>query len=268
MSDEEVNKVENLVNDRIRKNFPLIEKRNMAIEDAKKTGAMMLFGEKYGDFVRVIQFGNSVELCGGTHVNSTGEIGLFKIQSEGAVAAGVRRIEAISSQGAFDFIKEQLNTVEQLKQLLKSKDPLKSVIDLQQKNNDLQKQLEKLQKEKAQEIKKSLGDKIQAKAGIHYLATRLDLDGGSLKDIAFQLKAENPNFFAVFVGESGGKATITCAISDDLIESKKLNASNIVRELAKEINGGGGGQPGFATAGGTNPEGLQRVLEMALNYID
>lgn len=268
MTDQEIVKVESLVNDRIRKNFPLIENRAMAIEDAKKTGAMMLFGEKYGDLVRVIQFGSSVELCGGTHVSSTGEIGLFKIQSEGAVAAGVRRIEAISSQGAFDFINEQLNTVEEIKQLLKTKDPVKSIQDLQAKNNDLQKQLEKFQKEKALEVKKSLAGQIQSRDGVQFLTTRIDLDSNSLKDIAFQLKSEMENFYAVFVGESGGKATITCAISDDLIKSKNLNASQIVRELAKEINGGGGGQPSFATAGGTDISGLQRVLDKALSYLN
>lgn len=268
MTDAEIAQVERLVNERIRKNFPLIENRNMAIEDAKKTGAMMLFGEKYGDLVRVIQFGTSVELCGGTHVNSTGEIGLFKIQSEGAVAAGVRRIEAISSQGAFDFINEQLNTVEEIRQLLKSKDPVKSIHDLQSKNNELQKQLEKFQKEKALEVKKSLAGQIQTQDGIQFLTTRIDLDSNSLKDIAFQLKSEMENFYAVFVGESGGKATITCAISDDLIKSKNLNASTIVRELAKEINGGGGGQPSFATAGGTDINGLQRVLDKALSYLN
>jgi len=267
MTDEEIAHVERLVNDRIRKNFPLIAK-NMAIEDAKKTGAMMLFGEKYGDLVRVIQFGNSIELCGGTHLNSTGEIGLFKIQSEGAVAAGIRRIEAISSQGAFDFINEQLNTVEEIKQLLKSKDPLKSILDLQNKNNELQKHLEKFQKEKAIEIKKTLAEQIQIKDGVHYLTARIDLDSNSLKDIAFQLKAEKENFYAVFVGESGGKAMITCAISDDLIKSKNLNASQIVRELAKEINGGGGGQPSFATAGGTDVSGLQRALDKALSFLN
>lgn len=267
MTDEEVERVEQLVNERIRKNFPLEENRAMNIEDAKKTGAMMLFGEKYGDLVRVIKFGNSVELCGGTHVPSTGEIGLFKIQSEGAVAAGVRRIEAISSNGAFNFIKNELNTLEEVRQTLKAKDIVKSLQDLQSKNAELQKQIEKFNHEKAMQVKQVLIDKISSVNGVNFLAERVDLDASSLKDIGFQLKAENDKFFAVFAGENDGKAMITVAISDDLIKEKNLNAGTIVRELAKEINGGGGGQPSFATAGGTKISGLQTVLEKSKNYL-
>ncbi len=268
MTDEEVERVEQLVNERIRKNFPLEENRTMNIDDAKKTGAMMLFGEKYGDLVRVIKFGNSVELCGGTHVPSTGEIGLFKIQSEGAVAAGVRRIEAISSNGAFNFIKNELSTLEEVRQTLKTKDIVKSIQDLQSKNAELQKQIEKFNHEKAMQVKQVLKDKISSVNGVNFLAERVDLDAASLKDIGFQLKAENEKFFAVFAGENDGKAMITVAISDDLIKEKNLNAGSIVRELAKEINGGGGGQPSFATAGGTNAAGLQAVLEKSKNYLN
>lgn len=268
MADEEVERVEQLVNERIRKNFPLEENRAMNIEDAKKTGAMMLFGEKYGDLVRVIKFGNSVELCGGTHVPSTGEIGLFKIQSEGAVAAGVRRIEAISSNGAFNFIKNELSTLEEVRQALKAKDIVKSIQDLQSKNAELQKQIEKFNHEKAMQVKQILKEKISSVNGINFLAERVDLDVASLKDIGFQLKSENEKFFAVFAGETDGKAIITVAISDDLIKEKNLNAGTIVRELAKEINGGGGGQPSFATAGGTNAAGLQAVLEKSKNYLN
>lgn len=267
MTDEEVERVEQLVNERIRKNFPLEENREMKIEDAKKTGAMMLFGEKYGDLVRVIKFGNSVELCGGTHVPSTGEIGLFKIQSEGAVAAGVRRIEAISSNGAFNFIKNELSTLEEVRQTLKAKDIVKSIQDLQAKNAELQKQLEKFNRERAMQVKQTLNKKITSVNGVNFLAERVDLDAASLKDIGFQLKAETENFFAVFAGENDGKAMIAVAISDDLIKAKGLNAGSIIRELAKEINGGGGGQPSFATAGGTDISGLQRVLERSKDYL-
>ncbi len=268
MTDEELDKVSALVNQRIRKNFPLEENRNMSIEDAKKTGAMMLFGEKYGDVVRVIKFGNSVELCGGTHVQSTGEIGLFRVQSEGAVAAGVRRIEAISANGAFNFVKNELNTLEEIRHALKSKDVVKSIQELQHKNIELTKVVERFNKEKAGEIKAVLKQKIKIVNGVSFLSERVDLEAAELKDISFQLKSETEKFFAVFGGESVGKAMLTCVISEDLVKEKGLNASNIIRELAKEINGGGGGQAFFATAGGTNPEGLKVALEKAVSFIN
>jgi len=267
MSDEEIARVESLVNERIRKNLLLEENRAMKIDDAKKTGAMMLFGEKYGDLVRVIRFGNSVELCGGTHVRSTGEIGMFRIQSEGAVAAGVRRIEAITSETAFGFVKSELDALASVRELLKAKDVLKSVHDLQQKNAELQKQIEKFNREKASVIKKELREKITSLNGVSFLAERVDLDPAELKDIAFQLKGETQNLFAVFAGESGGKATLTCVISEELVKERNLNASNIIRELAKEINGGGGGQAFFATAGGTKAEGLNVALQKAADYV-
>ncbi len=267
MSDEEIARVESLVNERIRKNLLLEEYRAMKIDDAKKTGAMMLFGEKYGDLVRVIRFGNSVELCGGTHVRSTGEIGMFRIQSEGAVAAGVRRIEAITSETAFGFVKSELDALASVRELLKAKDVLKSVHDLQQKNAELQKQIEKFNREKASVIKKELREKITSLNGVSFLAERVDLDPAELKDIAFQLKGETQNLFAVFAGESGGKATLTCVISEELVKERNLNASNIIRELAKEINGGGGGQAFFATAGGTKAEGLNVALQKAADYV-
>jgi alanyl-tRNA synthetase len=267
MSDEEIARVESLVNERIRKNLLLEENRAMKIDDAKKTGAMMLFGEKYGDLVRVIRFGNSVELCGGTHVRSTGEIGMFRIQSEGAVAAGVRRIEAITSETAFGFVKSELDALASVRELLKAKDVLKSVHDLQQKNAELQKQIEKFNREKASVIKKELREKITSLNGVSFLAERVDLDPAELKDIAFQLKGETQNLFAVFAGVSGGKATLTCVISEELVKERNLNASNIIRELAKEINGGGGGQAFFATAGGTKAEGLDVALQKAADYV-
>ncbi|MFM7309154.1 MAG: DHHA1 domain-containing protein, partial [Flavobacteriales bacterium] len=267
MSDEEVTRVEQLVNERIRKNYPLQEQREMPIEDARKTGAMMLFGEKYGDVVRVIQFGQSVELCGGTHVTSTGEIGMFRIQSESAVAAGVRRIEAISSEGAFRFIQDELAALEGARQALKTKDVLKSILELQQKNADLQKLVERFQKEKALEVKHALKDKIQSIGDAQFLAERVDIDAASMKDIAFQLKEEYPRLFAIFAGETAGKPSITCVISESLAQERNLNAGQIIRELAKEIGGGGGGQPFFATAGGSNAAGISVVLERAASFI-
>lgn len=267
MTDEEIEKVELLVNQRIRKNFALEENRSMKIDDAKKTGAMMLFGEKYGDVVRVIKFGNSVELCGGTHVQHTGEIGMFKIQSEGAVAAGVRRIEAISSESAFGFVKNELDTLSQLRETMKTKDVLKSVADLQHKNIELQKLIDKFNKEKALAIKKVLKGKISVVNGVSFIADHVDLDAAELKDVAFQLKGETDNLFAVFASESAGKAMLTCIISEELVKDKNLNASNIIRDLAKDINGGGGGQAFFATAGGTNAAGLKTALARASAFI-
>jgi len=267
MNDEEVERVEALVNERIRKNFALEENRAMSIDDARKTGAMMLFGEKYGDVVRVIKFGNSIELCGGTHVGSTGEIGMFRIQSEGAVAAGVRRVEAISSEGAFNYINAELATLEQIRQQLKSKDVLKSIVDLQNRNNELQKQIEKFNKEKAAQVKQLLKSKIVSVGNVEFLAEHVDLEAAELKDVAFQLKGEHSRLFGMFASQSNGKATITCVISESLASERGLNAGTIIRELAKEINGGGGGQAFFATAGGTNADGLKVVLEKAKEYI-
>ena len=267
MSDEEVAKVETLVNERIRKNFPLEENRSMSIEDARKTGAMMLFGEKYGDVVRVIKFGDSIELCGGTHVQNTGEIGMFRIQSEGAVAAGVRRVEAISGEGAFNYINSELETLDQVRQVLKAKDVLKSIADLQARNADLQKQIEKLNKEKGAQVKQQLKSKITLVGDVEFIAEHVDLDAAELKDIAFQLKGEHAKLFGMFASQGNGKATITCVISEALAAERSLNAGAIIRELAKEINGGGGGQAFFATAGGTNPDGLSSVLEKAKSYI-
>jgi alanyl-tRNA synthetase len=239
----------------------------MSIDDARKTGAMMLFGEKYGDVVRVIKFGNSVELCGGTHVQSTGEIGMFRIQSEGAVAAGVRRIEAISSNGAFQFINSELELLEQVRQSLKAKDVMKSIADLQVRNAELQKQIEKFNKEKGAQVKQQLKAKITQIGDVEFLAEHVDLDAAELKDVAFQLKSEHSRLFGMFASQSNGKATITCVISEALAAERSLNAGTIIRELAKEINGGGGGQAFFATAGGTNPDGLQVALDKAKSYI-
>lgn len=267
MTNEEVEQVERLVNDRIRENIALQESRGVAIEDARKSGAMMLFGEKYGDHVRVIRFGDSVELCGGTHVASTGKIGLFKITSEAAVAAGIRRIEAISSEGAFRFIHDELDTLQSIRETLKSKDVLKSLAELQLRAAELQKQVEKLNKEKAAGVKQDLLLKFKTINGVSFLAEKVNLDAAELKDIAFQLKNEKDNLFAVFGSESAGKATLTCVIAESLVTEKQLNASAIVRELAKEINGGGGGQAFFATAGGTDASGLERALTKAVDYI-
>ena len=262
VTDEELAEVERIVTEGIHKNISLDERRNTPIEEAKALGAMALFGEKYGDSVRVIKFGESVELCGGTHVPSTSKIGLFKITTETAVAAGVRRIEAITSEVAENYFKQKADTLETIALTLKNpKDLIKAVEDLLAKNNSLTKEIEVLQREKAMNVKGELKSKIETINGINFLGTTVNLDGGSIKDILFQLKGEVDNFFGVIGGNEGDKCTISIIVSDSIIADKGLNAGNLVREVAKHIQGGGGGQPFFATAGGKNPAGLKAAIE-------
>lgn len=269
MTEEELERVERMVNEKIRENILLDEKRSMPIDDAMQMGAMALFGEKYGDVVRVIKFGPSVELCGGTHVKSTGEIGFFKIVSEGAVAAGIRRIEAITSLKAEAYFEEKEHLLKEINGLLKHpKDTVKAIQDLIQSNHDLQKKLEGFMHEKAMQVKADLMKQFEVVNGINFIAKKVDLDNAQIKDISFQIKAEVANAFVVLVNENEGKAGINVLVHDDLVKSKNLHAGNIVKELAKEINGGGGGQPFFATAGGTKVEGLKTVLERSRNYLN
>lgn len=216
----------------------------------------------------MIKFGNSVELCGGTHVSSTGKIGLFKIISEGAVAAGVRRIEAITNIAAEDFYKDKASKVETLNEILKNpKDLTKAVGDLVVKNKQLQKQIEQFQKEKAMLLKSEIKNAIENINGINFIGTEVELDGGSIKDILFQLKAETENLFAVIGGKNDGICTLSIIVSDNLIAEKELNAGNIIREASKFIQGGGGGQPAFATAGGKNPDGLKQAINLVKEKI-
>ncbi|MFZ4784218.1 MAG: alanine--tRNA ligase [Flavobacteriales bacterium] len=263
MTDEEIEKVESLVNERVRKQFALEESREVPIEEARNLGAMMLFGEKYGEKVRVIKFGESIELCGGTHITNTGNIGFFKITSEGAVAAGIRRIEAIAGDVAFNYLNENLKLVNTLKEFFKSPLILKSVTEMRQERDALRVELDKKKKEIAQSVKKELISQFKKSGEVDLLVAEVDLDVAEIKDIAFQLKGERDAMIAVFGSQVGGKPTITVAISDALAKAKNLNASEIVRELAKDINGGGGGQPFFATAGGSKPEGLASALSKA-----
>ncbi|HEY6160152.1 MAG TPA: alanine--tRNA ligase [Bacteroidia bacterium] len=269
VTDEELAKIESIVNEKIRENIP-VDIKQMPIADAKKLGAMALFGEKYGDVVRVVTFDKnySIELCGGTHVKSTGQIGLFKIISESAIAAGIRRIEAITSERAEKYFNEQLALVMQLKELLKNpKDVVKSVQGLMEENSKLSKQVEALYREKAKSVKSELLGKIRSHNGIHFLCEKIDLDSPeAIKDIAFELK-QKEKIFIVLGAEVKGKPSITVAISDDLLKEKNLNAGAIVRELAKEIQGGGGGQANYATAGGTKTEGISKALEKAAAFI-
>ncbi len=265
---EELHDVENFVNARIEGKLPLIEKRNIPKEEAIAEGAMSLFGEKYGDTVRAIRFGQSIELCGGTHVKNTADIWHFKIVSEGAVAAGIRRIEAITNDAVKDFYQENNKAYFEIKNLLNNaNEPVKAVQVLQDENNNLKKQIEALLKEKAKNIKGDLINELTEINGIRFLAKKLDLDATGIKDVAFNMGNQFDNLFLLFASEQEDKAFLTCYISKELVASKGLNAGKVVKELGKYIQGGGGGQPFFATAGGRKPAGIKEALEKAKDYV-
>ena len=254
---------------RQREQIPLVERRSIPFQQAIDEGALALFGEKYGDAVRAIKFGESMELCGGTHVQNTGEIWHFVIKSEGAVAAGVRRIEAITSDAAKDYFTDQTKAFGEVKVVLKNtKDPVKAIVSLQDENAVLRKQVESLLKEKAGSLKGDLKKEIAEMSGVNFLAKKVDLDPKGIKDLAHELGGELDNLFLFFGAENDGKATLTCYISKDLVANKSLNAGTIVRELGKHIQGGGGGQPFFATAGGKNPDGIDAALEAVKAYLN
>ena len=262
VSDEEIEQIESLVSAAIVANLPLDERRAMAIDDAKALGAMALFGEKYGDHVRVIKFGESVELCGGIHVPDTAKIGLFKIVSESAVAAGVRRIEAITGQTAEDYYKEKATTLSHIQQALKNpKDIVKSVEDLLSKNQQLQKEIDQLIREKASQLKLQLKSQIVKIGAVSFLGGIVELDANSVKDILFQLKQENENFLAIIGNKEADKCGLSLMIDENLVESNAWNASQWIREVSTHIQGGGGGQAFFATAGGKRSEGLQTAID-------
>jgi alanyl-tRNA synthetase len=267
MTESEIAQVEKIVNAKIRENIPLDEQRNVPIEKAKAMGAMALFGEKYGDFVRVITFDKnfSVELCGGTHVAQTGAIGQFKILSESSSAAGVRRIEAVTAAKAEQVINEELALLDAVRALLKNpKDLLKSVENLLDEKQALQKEIERLQNEALQGIKQQLRTQITDKNGVQFLAAQVEVPKpDALKTLAFQLKQETESLFAVLTAAIDGKAHIAVMIADGLVKERNWNASQIVKDLAKLVEGGGGGQPFFATAAGKNTAQLKAVLSAA-----
>ncbi|MFC0606045.1 alanine--tRNA ligase [Winogradskyella pulchriflava] len=265
---DELRDVENFVNARIDGKLPLQENRNVPMDKALDDGAMALFGEKYGDTVRTIRFGQSIELCGGTHVKNTADIWHFKIVSESAVAAGIRRIEAITNDAVKDFYFENNRAYFEMKDLLNNaKEPVKALQNLQAENVDLKKQIESLLKDKAKNIKGELKRELTEINGIQFLAKKLDLDAAGIKDVCFELGSQFDNLFLLFGAENDGKAILSCYISKELVASKSLNAGTIVRELGKYIQGGGGGQPFFATAGGKNPAGIEEALKAAKDYI-
>jgi len=266
VSDEELARIEALVNQRIQANLPLEEFRNIPIAEAKDMGAMMLFGEKYGDTVRAIKFGSSIELCGGIHVKATGAIGLFKFTSEGAVAAGVRRVEAVTGMGAMKYINDALSTLRDAAEVLKNpKDLAGAIQQLKEKEAAAQKEVEALRKEKAIAAAGELENNAEDHGGVRVIAARTAMDAGSVKDMVFKLKGQG-NTLVIFANAWEGKATVSIGISDEIVADKGWHAGNAVRALAQHIQGGGGGQPAFATAGGKNPEGLDKVLSDWKNH--
>ena len=266
ITDEELAQIEKIVNTKIRENIQG-NIQLMGIEDAKKTGAMALFGEKYGDVVRVVEFDKnySIELCGGTHVKATGQIGYFKIISEGAVAAGIRRLEAVTAVKAEEYFNNQISLLNEVKAILKNnKDVVKSLSNLVDENAELQKQLQSLLKEKAQSIKKDLIAKVQNKNGINFIAEKISFDSAEeIKNILFEIRNQVDNCVCVLAAEVKGKPSVSVIINDNLVKEKNLNASAIIKDLAKEINGGGGGQAFYAQAGGSKLEGLDAAVNKA-----
>jgi alanyl-tRNA synthetase len=265
LTEKQLTEVTQFVNARISEQLPLEENRKNTHAAAIADGAIGLFGEKYGDVVRTIKFGSSYELCGGTHVKNTADIWYFKLMSETAVAAGIRRIEAITSNAVKDFYQQQDSELEAVKAVLKvtNKPVVESILALQEENNTLKKELEQLQKAKAGNLKGNLIANAQLINGVNFIATQTDLDAKSVKELAFEIEREVENLFMIIGTTDGDKATLTVILGRDIIGSKGLNAGNIVRELGKHINGGGGGQPHFATAGGKNPGGILAALKAA-----
>jgi alanine--tRNA ligase len=267
MTEEEIEQVEKLVNEKIRENIPLLERRNVPIAEAKSMGATALFGEKYGDFVRVITFDPdfSVELCGGTHVPFTGQIGFFKIASEGSVASGVRRIEAITSVEAENYFRQQEDLLKEVQDILKNpKDVKKAIEALLSERNELKKELDVLHLEKAAQVKGQLISQFEEKDDHKVLVAQVSLpNADALKKLAYELKNEVEKSLIVLAADIDGKPQIAVIIDETLIAEKGYNAGQIVRDLAKEIQGGGGGQPFFATAGGKNLGGLPQVVSKA-----
>lgn len=272
ISNAELQQVEDIVNSKIRANLPLKEERDIPYQQAIESGVTALFGEKYGDHVRVITFDDhfSKELCGGTHVDATGQIGFFKIIAESAVAAGVRRIEAITGTKAATVIGEQFALVHHMKELFNNpKDVLAAVGKVLEENNVLRKELDNSIREKSLALKHDLESKVQAINGVNFLATVVDLPNAeAVKTLAYALKGAVGDLFLVLGANFDGKPSLTVVISDNLAQLKGWNASNVVRDLAKDIQGGGGGQPFFATAGGKDAAGLQKAIARAKDFIN
>ncbi|MBK7391376.1 MAG: alanine--tRNA ligase [Bacteroidetes bacterium] len=271
VTDEELERIEIMVNEKIRENIRLNEQRNVPVAKAMEMGAMALFGEKYGEYVRVITFdpGYSVELCGGTHVQSTGEIGLFKFISESSVAAGVRRVEAITGKAAENLIRQQTKELNEIKLLLKNpNEPLKGIQSLLDEKTALQQQLEQFLTEKASVIREELKSKAVSLNGMNVICEKIELSSAdAIKGLSFDLRNQIENLVLLLGAEVDGKPHISLIVADNLVKEKNINASNLIRNIAKEIQGGGGGQPFYATAGGKNSHGLDAALKMGYKLV-
>jgi alanyl-tRNA synthetase len=266
---EELLAVEQFVNARIKEQIPLEENRNVPYPQAISSGAMALFGEKYGDTVRTIRFGQSIELCGGTHVKNTSEIWHFKITAETAVASGIRRIEAITGEAALKYFEDQNHLLDQVNNLLKNpQDVSKAISQLQNENTSLKKELNELKKLKSQILAQEAQTEIQEYNGIAFLSKAVELDAPAIKDLAFELGKNRDNLFLVLGSSHGEKPILSCYISKPLVGEKGMDARKVIRELGQYIQGGGGGQDFFATAGGKNPSGISQALKAAKDWIN
>jgi alanyl-tRNA synthetase len=269
LSREELRKVEYIANRMVREgnNAEIIE--GVTMDEARNMGAMALFGEKYGEKVRVVKFGNSVELCGGTHVNNTGNIGLIKITSEGAIAAGVRRLEAVTGERAEEYVNEKLDSVEDISSTLKSTGDIReSVEKLLAENAELKKNIEKFQKRMADIILIGLENKAVMINGIRFLSGVIEsASADQMKTIAFDIRKSSDNSVLVIGSSVSGKANLVVMVSDRLVSERNINAAAIIKEISEQIDGGGGGQPFLATAGGKKPEGLQAAIKKAEEFL-
>lgn len=246
------------------------EHRDMSMDEAKKMGAAAQFGEKYGEKVRVVAFDEdySAELCGGTHVDATGQIGLFAIVSEGAIAAGIRRVEAVTGRVAEDHVRSGLDELDAVSSLLKHpKDPVQALEQVLRQNEVMRKELESLQQQQLNHKAAELAGQAEDLEGMKFIATRVEMDAKSAKDLAFKLKGMVSDLVLVLGHLAGGKPGITVIISENIVKEKGLHAGNMVRELAAHIKGGGGGQPFFATAGGKDPDGLEKAVTESRNML-
>ena len=263
---EQLREVEQLVNRAVRANDPLIENREATQEEAKAAGAMMLFGEKYGDKVRMVRFGESVELCGGTHTSATGTIGLFKIVSESAISAGVRRIEAVTGVGAEKLLYIAEDTLHAAAEVVGNPKLVDAIRRLVESNDALSKELESIQKEQVAALADKIVAEVPQNDDVAIVARVMPRPTEFLKDLAYNLRARKSNLVLVLGSENGGKVTLMVMLGDAIVE-RGVDAGAVVREAAKLINGGGGGQKFFATAGGKNPDGLQQAIDRAVEIV-
>ncbi|MBQ5894927.1 MAG: alanine--tRNA ligase, partial [Rikenellaceae bacterium] len=266
VTNEQLREVEQLVNVAIRANNPLDERRECPIDEAREAGAMMLFGEKYGDKVRMVRFGESVELCGGTHTSATGNIGMFKILSESAISAGVRRIEAVTGVGAEKVLYAAEDTIRQIEEFFHNSKIVPAIKRLIESNEALSQEVEQMRREQISAMAEQLAKACPEVDGMQLIARTFERPTEFVKDLAYNLRAKMPRLVLVAGSVAGGKATLTIMLGDEIVAAG-ANASQVVRTAAKEINGGGGGQPFFATAGGKNPEGMQKAIDVAVELI-